>query len=311
MKSARRQAYVARKNQNQKKERKKSSLFRFFIPALLIVGIYLFIKLNTNVWNGNDKISVVYKDNNGDIGITILDPVLSETTTLIIPGDTQVDVARNYGTYRIRNVWQLGIDEKIGGSLLAETVTQNFLFPVSLWSSRPPGLDKGNMKSILDFVFFPGQTNISFCDRVHMAAFSVKMSALGRTEIDLGKSKFLDKKTLNDGQSGYLISGQISQRLTVYFSDNDMESGNVKVNISDATGSSGVSERLGEILEVMGGKIVSIDKKGSAEEIDCVVMGNNADVVKKIASLFSCKIDKKETSFDLDIKIGTKFAERF
>lgn len=310
MKSARRQAYVARKNKNIK-EKKNGSLFKLLIPALILALSYLFIKINTNFWNGKDKTSIVYRNSSGDIGVTILDPILSEMTTLVIPGDTQVDVARNYGTYRIKNVWQLGVDEKIDGSLLTETVTQNFLFPVFLWTGKSPGLDEGSVKNILDFIFFPGQTNISFCDRLHIAAFSIKTPVLNRTEINLGESKFLDKKVLNDGQSGYLISGPISQRLTVYFSDIDMENGNIKVNITDATGVIGVSEKLGEILEVLGGKIVSIDKKGLSEDVDCVVMGNNSAVVAKIAKLFSCKIEKKQTQFDLDIEIGTKFAERF
>lgn len=309
MKSARRQAYIARKN---KESRSKKNISGWLlIPVFLIIFLYVFIKVNTNVWNGKDKVSVVYKYDNGDIGLTVLDPTLSESTTLVIPGGTQVDVARNYGTYRIKNVWQLGVDEKIGGLLLAETVTKNFLFPVSLWTGKSPGLEQGDFGSIFNFIFIPGQTNISFCDRIRMSMFAAKVSVLGRNTINLGESRFLDKKILNDGDMGYFISGSISQRLTVYFLDNEMEQKDVKVNISDATGVAGVSEKLGEILEVMGGKIVSIDKKGSAEETDCFVAGGNQAIVKKIAYLFSCKVEKRETSFDLDIRIGKIFAQRF
>lgn len=308
MKSARRQAFIARKNKD--KVRNQIS-FRFLIPVLIIVGIFLFFKFSIHFWNGKDKVSLVYREDNGDVTVTVLDPKLSEVINLIIPGDTQVDVARNYGTFRIKNVWQFGINEKIGGCLLAETVTQNFLFPVSLWSSKSPGFNNGNVGQMIGFVFFPGQTNISFGDRIAMGLFVLKIQDLSKSTIDLGKSQFLDKKSLNDGQPGYAITGPISQRLKIYFSDNEIGEKGVRVNITDATGVSGVTDKLGEILQVIGGKIVSIDKKSVAEDIDCAVSGLNRDVVKKIANLFSCKVGGTDTSFDLDIKIGTEFAKRF
>ncbi len=308
MKSARRQAFAARKN---KKGKKSFPILKFLIPLFLILAFYLFLKLSTNVWNGKDKISLVYQEAGGDVGVTVLDPVLSEVTTLIIPGDTQVDVARNYGTLRIKNVWQLGVNEKIGGSLLAETVTQNFLFPIFLWSSKSPGLDSGSFPNALNFIFLPRQTNISFGDRVQMGLFSLKVQDLEKTVINLGKSKFLEKRILNDGQSGYILEGPVSQRLTIYFSDNLIGDKNIKVNIIDLTGTPGISEKLGEILQVIGGKVVSIDKRAIAEETDCTLTGNNSEAVKKVANLFSCEIGRTKTSFDLDIKIGKKFAERF
>ena len=308
MRSARRQARAAKKN----KREKKSPVFAVIIIFVLLVLILLFfIKAKTRVWNGSDKASIVYPGADGNISVTILDPAASEIITLIIPSETQVDVARNYGTLRIKNVWQLGVNEKIGGRLLAETVTKNFLFPVFLWTSKDPGYESGNAMTILSFVFFPGNTNIAFGDRLRMGIFSMNTANIDRTEIDLGKSRFLDKKVLTDGEPGYVSGGEISQRLTVYFSDARIEKANVKVNITDATGTAGVSEKLGKILQVMGGKVVSVNKKSEAENIDCVVSGTNREAVKKIVDLFSCKGENLGSSFDLDIKIGKNFAGRF
>jgi hypothetical protein len=166
MKSARRQARAARKTNSERKN--NFSFVKFFIPLLVILFVYLFLQIMSTVWNGRDKVSIVYVEENGDVGVTVLDPKLSEITTLVIPADTQVDVARNYGTFRIKNVWQLGVNEKYKGSLLADTVTQNFLFPVFLWDERPPHLEKGSVGSTLKFIFLPGQTNISFADRVYI-----------------------------------------------------------------------------------------------------------------------------------------------
>lgn len=294
-----------------KKGKKNFPFLKLIIPIAFIVIVVLFMKLSTRFWNGTDKVPVVYKEVSGDIAVTILDPGLSEITTLVIPGDTEVDVARNYGTFRIKNVWQLGVNEKIGGNLLSETVTQNFLFPTILWDGRETGLDSGSFAKLVSFVFTPGSTNVPLGDRIQMALFSLRMQDMGRSTIDLGKSQFLDKKILNDGQPGYEITGPVSQRLTVYFSDNNLGNQNIRVNITDLTGSPGVSEKLGEILQVIGGKVVSIDKKTSPEASDCVITGGNDEAVKKIASLFSCKIGNSRSSFDLDIKIGEEFAKRF
>jgi len=241
-----------------------------------------------------------------------MDPKLDEITTLVIPGDTQVDVAHNFGTLRIKNVWQLGINEKVGGSLLPQTITNNFFFPVFLWSENNAGsLEKNGITGILHFIFLPGATNVPFGDRLQMGLFALRIQNLGKTEIDLGQSQFLTKQKLSDGQTGYVISGPISQRLTVYFSDNEVGNQNLKVDIVNATGVPEVADTVGQILEVIGGKVVSVDKILQPENTDCIVIGMNAGLVKKISNLFSCQIGKGTTNFDLEIQLGQKFAARF
>jgi len=68
---------------------------------------------------------------------------------------------------------------------------------------------------------------------------------------------------------------------------------------------------FGQIIEVLGGKIVSVDKKQEAGDFDCEILGNNKQINKKIANLFSCKVISGKTDFDLEIRLGTKFAKRF
>jgi hypothetical protein len=309
MKSARRIRYIAKK---QKAGKSTFLLLKFLIPAVLIIATLTFIKLSTHIWNGQDKVAVAYRLPSGDAAVTVLDPALSEVTTLVIPGETEVDISRNLGTMRIKNVWQLGINEKVGGALLPETITENFLFPVFLWGdSDSTGLGTGNFSQIFNFILGSKNTNIYFGDRVAMGLFAMKIQDFGRTTIDLGKSDFLDKKILEDGTAGYEISGPISQRLTVYFSDNENSDQNIRVNIVDATGSPGVSEKVGEILQVIGGKVVSIDKKTTPEDSDCVIYGTNSDLVKEVSNLFSCQNESGASAFDLDIHLGAKFAKRF
>lgn len=307
MRSAKRRARIEKKK---KQKNFYGSVIRVLLPVAIILGMFLFIRLNTHFWNGRDKLTLTYRMANGDIGVTVVDPVLGELTTLIIPGDTSVSVARDYGTMRIKNVWQLGINENVGGNLLAESVTRNFLFPVFLWSnSEAYNLTTGNLAGIIHFIFSPGAGNVPFGDRISIGLFALRVDNLGKTEIDLGKSQFLNKKILNDGAPGYVISGPISQRLTAYFSDNQMASVSPTIDIVDATGSYGVADNVGQVLEVMGGKVVSIDRKVDREDFGCVVYGQNTDYVKKISRLFSCKEGKNKVNFDLEIDLGSSFTK--
>lgn len=306
MRSAQRKARIEKGKKN---VRFAGLLIKVFIPLILVLAAFLYFNLSTKYWNGHDKMSFVFQNSQGQVGIVILDPALNEETTLIIPGDTEVNVARSYGTLRIKNVWQLGINEKLGGSLLAQTITQSFLFPTNLWSDT-------DLRDVWKFVFTTKRTNIPFGDRLAAGMFALRVNAIDKTEIDLGTSQFLHKQILTDGKPGYVTSGNISGRLTAYFADNDLADDaaagkNLKFGLIDATGSFGVAAKVGQILEVLGGKVVAVDKKAENTSLDCEVSGTNPKIVKKVSILFSCKKVSGESNFDLEMKLGTKFAKRF
>lgn len=297
----------------QKKHIEKSVFSKKFIFLIVfLIGFLIFLKLTTRYWNGSDKLAFVFKDQSGDINITIMDPKLKDFTTLIIPGDTQVEVAENYGTLRIKNVWQLGINEGKNGRLLSETVSRNFRFPLNLWSdSDAVSLKDGKFFAILKFIILPKGTNIPFGDRVLSGLFALKINSVNKSEIDLGKSQYLTKQKLSDGQSGFVLLGKISEHLQIYFSDNEIAENSARVSIVDGTGKFGIAQIVGEILEVMGGKIVSIDKNNDLPDVDCIVSGKRKKIVKKIVMLFSCSDQDKEGDVDLQITLGGKFAKRF
>lgn len=308
MRSARRRNRI---ETQKRKGRFLSLFFRFLLPLGLILAVFIFFRVTTRFWNGRDKFILVFREANGNVGVTVLDPAASEVTTITVPGDLEVVVSENYGTLRIKNVWQLSLNEKKGGRLLPETVMKNFLFPVFLWASEPgAGLGEGNFGNILKFVFSPGLTNISFGDRVMAALFALRVDHLGRTEIDLAKSQFVKKQILNDGTSGYKLSGPISERLTANFSDSDFSDKGLRVKIDDRTGRVG-ADKVGEILQVLGGKVVSIDRAATAEDSDCSVLGKAENAMKKVMNIFVCQKGTTPTDFDLELILGSKFAKRF
>lgn len=277
-----------------KRRKKNGRVLPVLISVFIFLIIFLVIKLNTKYWNGVDKFSFVFNNPNGDVGITVIDPQFSEITTLIIPSDTQVEVSQNYGTFRIKNVWQLGLNEKKDGILMAQTIRRNFLFPVFLWS-----FDGGK------------RTNIPFGDRLLVALYTKRVGSAKETTVDLGKSQFVHKEKLSDGKMGYVLSGQVSDRLASYFSDNTFPDNGIRVYITDSTGVFGVSQKVGQIVETMGGKIVSIERKTETSDIDCLVSGNNAKIATKIANIFNCKVVNAKSDFDMEIQLGSKFLGKF
>lgn len=291
---------------------RRLGIIKFIAVALGIFFLaFAYIRINTKYWNGKDKVAFAFQSTFGDVGVTVVDPELGELTTLIIPGDTEVEVAESYGALRIKNVWQLSQNEKLKGRLLPETIMQNFLFPLHLWlGGVQETLDKGKIDSILRFVFTPGSTNIPFGDRLDIGLFALRAQSLGKTNINLAESQFLRKQLLNDGIPGYKLNGAPSERLTIYFSDNQMSKTSPKVYIIDETGEFGVADTFGKIVEVMGGKVVSVDKRAQADS-DCEIKGLDKVIVKKVAAPFSCKEVSGKSDFDLEVKLGKSFAKRF
>ncbi|MFI5241093.1 MAG: hypothetical protein ACHQUA_01530 [Microgenomates group bacterium] len=286
-------------------------ILKYLVLILIPLIAFLFVRLTTKHWNGKDKVSVVFQKSGGDVGLTLLDPKLKEITTFTIPGNTEVEVARNLGSLKIQNIWQLGMNEKLGGGLLAQTVTKDFLFPTVLWTgSVGESLSDGNFVEILKFIFTRKDTNIAFGDRVSIGIFVLKARSNEKSDINLGKSQFLVKAKLSDGSLGYKIPGEISERITFYFSDNDFSQTGIKIYIKDSTGKFGVAERVGQIVEVMGGKVVNLEK-GPDEESDCSIWGQNESAVKKISKIFGCKVTNEKSDFDVQISLGTTFAKRF
>ncbi len=292
MPSARRQRRAVKKRKS-----KSAPIIKIVVFLLILFVGFIFLKLNTKYWNGKDKLAVAIPKEGGDVSVVLIDPSLGEETEFIIPAETEVSVSQNLGTLRIKNVLQLGINEGVGGELLPKTITKSFLFPIYLWNDQTPD----NLKFITT-----KNSNIPIGDRLAIFLFVKNVKNLDNSQIDLAKSQFLTKIKLSDGVMGYKIPGEISQRLTFYFSENEFSEKGTRVYIKDATGIGGTVERIGKIIEVMGAKVISLEKV-QKEEVSCIISGKDKEAVAKISRLFDCKQDKNLSEFDVEIKFGTKF----
>ncbi|KKU25212.1 MAG: hypothetical protein UX88_C0005G0005 [Candidatus Woesebacteria bacterium GW2011_GWC2_47_16] len=280
--------------------------------AVLILGSVLAFK--SLFWDGKAKVVSATATNEGEIVVSVFDPLGESITNIVVPGATQLKVSRQLGIFRAKSIWQLGENEGHGGKLLAETIVKNFNFPVNAWGEENlRGLANGQFPGILKSVLTPGKTNLKVGDRIKMAIFSLSVKSPKRVNIDLKEGNYLRKTRLVDGDEGYVILEAGIKRLLPFFSENGISQKNLRAAILDATGGAGgIVNEVGTTLEVMGLKVAAVSRK-AASDTDCTFRTKDEDLAKKVLFVFSCSREKGEPegNFDLEIMLGTSFAERY
>lgn len=274
--------------------------------------IFLFIKTQTRFWNGKDKLSIAIPTEDR-IVVSTFDPEASEITNVYIPGDTQVDSARQLGTFRLKNIWKLGKNEKVGGALLSETILKNFKFPLTSWASEAAvAFSSSEPGQIFKAVVSPLETNLGMGDKLALALFSLRVKNTNRVEINLAQTPFIKKTKLIDGEEGYVISGQVPQDLGAVFADSEISKKALRVEIINETGESSDPTAVAQILEVLGAKVASL-VKGEMKDYNCSILAESKEIGNKVAQVFGCEVISglPEGNFNLEVRLGKGFAERF
>lgn len=302
---------LAKLRLSKKKTRGKPAISGLVGTLSFFLFMFVAVLFTTRLWNESSKLSVVFPRKDGNIAVTTFDTTNDSMTTISFPGDTQVEVARQLGTWRLKSVWKLGENEKISGMLLAETITSYFKLPVYVWADEGfEGFLKTSPFSILKSAVAPYKTNLGFGDKVRIGLFSVRVKGFKKVNIGKEDLKFLKYVELVDGEEGYIASGKVSESLLAVFSDPLIANLNVRVQISDSSPGTYVGEEVGEIIQTLGAKVASIDKNVGTEE-DCSVSGRDRYMVEKVSLIFSCKNGESAESFDLRVILGESFAKRF
>jgi hypothetical protein len=296
-----------------KKENNKKVLHKVIFWLSIALIVFLLFKLTTRHWSSNSKLTIVSPQKEGSIQISTFNPSSDTIRTIIIPAETEVRVARQLGTWRIKSVWELGENENLSGQLLAETVTKQFNIPVYLWGDvGASGFSSPNAPQILKSAISPYKTNLGIGDRLRLAAFSLGVKNFKREEGSLSETKVLERTILVDGTAGYKVVGEIPSSIAAIYSDPHAAATSAKTQIIDATTSPTIAKEVGEIVEVVGLKVASIENIDVNEDVDCEVSGMDKDLTKKVAYLFSCEVVMHEDdNFDLTILLGEDFVKRF
>src|SRR3989344_5998140 len=181
-----RKGYTKSKRIKSANKNKRRSFFkRVFLFILILFVLIIYLLLKPKNWENESKLIAVYPNTNGDVVVVVLDTLQEEITKVVIPGNTEVDVARQYGRWRLKSIWELGKNEKVGGKLLTETLVKSFKIPVTTWvDEKGSGLFSGNLLGLMS-AFVSKDTNLNLGDRIRIALFSFKVRGFKKEEINL------------------------------------------------------------------------------------------------------------------------------
>lgn len=288
--------------------RPKLRLGKVITAGVLILLLFFvgFLILGPHIWDGNARISIAVQKKSGDVAIITADPQAGSITTIEIPGSTQVSASRNLGIWKLSTISKLGENEKIdGGSFLASTITKSFRFPIEAWA------DEEMLNLGFTNIFKSSSTNLHLKDKIALAFFSLRVKATSRIDLKLAATSYLTAARLPDGSNGYDIAQNIPIKVSSIFTDTRFSRRNINVVIIDKMPDSFITSRVGEIIEVLGGKIATVERL-DPDTSDCVVKGRD-EAVHKIAKLFQCQIKEENLTEkeNIEILLGGSFKKRF
>ncbi len=281
--------------------------------ALILATMILCASIVYFSYKTFERTNIAVYTKSGDVVVIAADPQQKTITTLKIPGNTQVEASRQMGKWRLKSIWKLGHDEKIGGRLLAETVTRSFRFPIDSYADEKiMNVIQGNifskMKSVLSF----SETNMDTFKKVDLFILSLSAKVSATYDFDLADSTYLVEGPLSDGDSGFSIKDKIPGKLSSFFADNDIASKHSTAIIINESSDNSLTREIGEIIEVLGAKVVATSSEKSTD-IDCTVSGTAIEARDHIAKVFNCKVSSNDDDKNIDIRLvfGEKFARRF
>lgn len=286
------------------------------LPAILALIFFsiIFFRLffRSDNFANDTKTSLVIKNGDSSISVIVFDPRIKEIHTLIIPGNTEIDIAGGYGKWKIKSIWQLGEQEGLDGDLLARSVTRGLKMPTFLWAdSRAGGLVSPRFSTIIPALFSPYKSNLSLGDKLGMLILSLQVKNTKRVTINLQDTLYLDRAMLSDGEEAYVISASPAQYISAIFADPYLSGNVVRVAIKNASGEPGLAEEVSKIIEVLGAKVSSIEKAPN-QEGRCILIANDENLLKSLKKLFGCDASVGQIgNFDLEITLGEKFADYY
>ncbi len=292
-----------------KKPRKRRLWFIVSLP-LLAVSFAVFIVLSSAYWDGEFNFTVLVGNKSGAVALYTFHEQSHSIVKVLIPGDTEVDVARNYGKLKIKNLWQLATNENIDGQLIQQTVTKSFMFPVEAWiADDEVSFFEGDFFDRLVALVSPVASNLTLGDKLRIFLYSLKITNENYSEIDLKDyPNYLVIARLLDGESGYVVNPEaMPARLIGLYSDPRILTSNVTSLVVYSPGTKGKGRHLSTIIETLGTKVALLES-GDEVNVDCEVRSINSYVRKKMARVFNCKESKNlpRGNFGLEIAVGEK-----
>ncbi|OGM27336.1 hypothetical protein A2628_00850 [Candidatus Woesebacteria bacterium RIFCSPHIGHO2_01_FULL_40_22] len=280
---------------------------------LFVLVLIILVRGKRSLIEGVNKVNIALRTHNDDVEVLSFDFKRGEINEVIIPGDTEVVVARGLGEFRLENVWRVSEDEGLGGELLAETLTSYLKIPVYIWADETAGaLAEKHVIALIKAVILPYKTNLTFLDKAKIAYFNLSVKNTKRETINLADYSYLKKQVLIDGEEGFVLSGKPPSELYSLYSVEEISEKALRVSLDDESGEGTVSENLAQVIDVLGAKIAVVNTKEEKRGF-CEVKGSSDVLISELQKLFNCTrvAEVSDDVFDVNIKIGSDFSKGF
>lgn len=297
--------------QKQRKKHKSRKIVGFIlaiiIPILLIgVSWRIYGDFKNSVWDGKNRLNLVL--NTDPITLASFDPGSQTISFLTIPDGTYIEVAGDYGPYRIEKIYPLGKLEGRGIELLAASLETYFGLPVDGWieaGEREQGITGG--KRLISGLISLGikeksLTNLSYWDLARLWLMVNRTRGHKVETVDLGETTVAEEFSLPDGTKARRIDQQrISRIISNLFTDYQIRQEDLAIAIMNAGGETGLAAKAARLIANIGGRLVEVGDW--AEEIgECEIKttprAKKTYTSQKFAQVFGCQLraDLKEDS---------------
>lgn len=291
---------------NKRKLTAKKNIFILLFPVLLLLGYLIFVPGNFDL---SSRLSLAISGLNGEVSVLVFDTHSNTITKTLLPKNLYLETSHGLGNWQLGSLWRLGLDENLGGELLGDSITKSILLPIDAWASQEAlGFFEGPV-DIVKATLLRYKTNLSFKDRVRLGIYALGVRGNEKEVIDILDTGYLKKEILPGGEEGYVKGAKLPLNLATAFSIKEIGDKSLPVFIIDKTENKSLVNNLGEIIEVLGTKVVSVQKNDS-ENSDCVVNGGG-DSGQKIAQIFRCDYKSEVMDTRIEITIGKIFEARF
>lgn len=278
--------------------------------GLVFVSAFIWRNLKKSVWDGKNNINfVIQADRTLIYSYHPNDEILN---IISLPDNLRMPVIKDYGEYQLRNIYQLGEMEKIGGGELLKMSMQNFFnAPIDGWIIGPGNkdLEKGKLTSLY-VCLLAGKCKTSFSLRDLLRIFS-KTGSLKFNQISLVKIEetvLIRKENLADGSDILKLESSLvddfSQR---YFADKRILTEGLRINVINGTDYPGLAKKAGGLIKNIGGETISSEETDKIFEKTLVYFADEewkkSYTLQKIKQLFQAEEVLLDEQIAADIKV--------
>lgn len=103
-----------------------------YIVLTIIIFVTLILIFIWKVYSV-DKFIYLNHAPNGDAEIILIDTKNNRTNKYLVSGEVELDAAKGYGRYKIKNLWTLSTKDESRGGLVSDSFVINYSLPIYLW----------------------------------------------------------------------------------------------------------------------------------------------------------------------------------